>query len=78
MSLKNLIRSPWMFAAVMLFGTNGGRKLIKSASKEVLKVGLVISERVKAIAAEVKEEASELVAEVQSERKAAEKQIQSD
>lgn len=75
MDLKDAIRSPWALAAVLLFGTAGGRKLVKSASKEVIKAGLVVSDKVKEIVAEVREEADDLVAEVQAERKAQGKQI---
>lgn len=74
---KEALKSPWAIAAVLLVGTNGGRKLLKSASKEVIKVGLGVSDKVKEIVAEVKEEADDLVAEVQEERKtqAKDKQI---
>jgi hypothetical protein len=75
MDWKDALKSPWMIAAVLLFGTNGGRKLLKSASKEVIRTGLVVSDKVKEMVAEVKEEADDLVAEVQAERKSAGKQI---
>lgn len=74
MDWKNALKSPWTIAAVLLLGTNSGRKMLKSASKEVIKVGLTVSDKVKEIVAEVKEEADDLVAEVQEERKT-EKQI---
>ncbi len=75
MDWKEALKSPWAIAALLLFGTNGGRKLLKSASKEVVRAGLVVSDKVKEIVAEVKEEADDLVAEVQAERKSQEKQI---
>ncbi len=75
MDWKDALKSPWTLAAVLLLGTNGGRKLLKTASKEVIRAGLVVSDKVKEIAAEVKEEADDLVAEVQAERKEQGKQI---
>lgn len=75
MDLKEVAKSPWTIAAVLLFGTHGGRKLVRSASKEVIRAGLVVSDKVKEIVAEVKEEADDLVAEVKEERKNAGKQI---
>ncbi len=77
MDWKNALRSPWAIAAVLLFGTEGGRKLLKTAGKEVVKAGLIVNDKVKEIVAEVKEEADDLVAEVQAERKAQTKQIAS-
>lgn len=67
--LKDAFRSPWALVGLLLVGTNGGRKLLKSASKEVVRAGLVVSDKMKEIVAEVKEEADDLVAEVQAERK---------
>ena len=75
MDLKDVVKSPWTLAAVLLLGTNGGRKLIKTASKEVIRAGMVVSEKVKGVVAEVREEADDLVAEVQAERKTAGKPI---
>ncbi len=69
MDWKDALKSPWTLAALLLFGTNGGRKLLKTASKEVIRGGLVVSDKVKELVAEVKEEADDLVAEVQAERK---------
>lgn len=69
MDLKDALKSPWTLAALLLFGTNTGRKMLKTASKEVIRAGLVVSDRVKEVVAEVREEADDLVAEVQAERK---------
>jgi hypothetical protein len=69
MDLKEALKSPWTLAALLLFGTNTGRKVLKTASKEVIRAGLVATDKVKEIVAEVKEEADDLVAEVQAERK---------
>jgi hypothetical protein len=68
MDLKAVIKSPWTLAAILLLGTSGGRKLVKTASKEVIRAGLVASDKIKELVAEVKEEADDLVAEVQAER----------
>lgn len=75
MDLKDALKSPWTILALLLFGTNTGRKMLKTASKEVIRTGLVVSDKVKEIVAEVKEEADDLVAEVQAERKAQGKQL---
>jgi hypothetical protein len=75
MDVKDVIKSPWTLVAVLLFGTAGGRKLVKTATKEVVRAGLTVSDKVKEIVAEVKEETDDLVAEVQAERKAAAKEI---
>lgn len=69
MDLKDALKSPWTLAALLLFGTNTGRRMLKTASKEVIRAGLVVSDKVKEVVAEVKEEADDLVAEVQAERK---------
>lgn len=69
MDLKDALKSPWTIAAVLLLGTNTGRKILKTASKEVIRTGLLVSDKVKEVVAEVKEEADDLVAEVQAERK---------
>lgn len=67
--LKDAVKSPWLLAGFLLFGTQGGRKLVRNATKEAVRAGLVVSDKVKEIVAEVKEEADDLVAEVQAERK---------
>lgn len=69
MDWKDALKSPWALVAVLLLGTQGGRKMLKTASKEVVRAGLVVSDKVKEIVAEVREEADDLVAEVQAERK---------
>jgi len=67
--LLERIGGPWVVAAAVLVATNGGRKLLRSATKEAIRVGLTASDRVKEIVAEVREEAGDLVAEVKAERK---------
>lgn len=75
MDWKDAVKSPWTLAAVLLFGTEFGRKVLKTAGKEVIRAGLLASDKVKEMVAEIKEEADDLVAEVQAERKAQEKHI---
>ncbi|MBX9722292.1 MAG: hypothetical protein K2X81_12905 [Candidatus Obscuribacterales bacterium] len=77
MDWKDALKSPWALAALLLLGTAGGRKMVKSASKEVIRAGLVVSDKVKELVAEVKEETDDLVAEVQAERKSQGKHITS-
>jgi len=67
--LLERIGGPWVVVAAVLVATNGGRKLLRSATKEAIRVGLTASDRVKEIVAEVREEAGDLVAEVKAERK---------
>ncbi len=67
--IKDTVKSPWMVAALLLFGTQSGRKFLRSAGKEAIKVGMGVSDKVKEIVAEVKEEADDLVAEVKAEQK---------
>jgi hypothetical protein len=67
--LKEAVKSPWLLAGFLILGTQGGRKLVRNATKEAVRAGLVVSDKVKEIVAEVKEEADDLVAEVQAERK---------
>ena len=59
----------WGLAAVVLLAMPGGRKFLRSAAKEAIRAGMVVSDRVKDLAAEIREEASDVVAEIQAERK---------
>ncbi len=59
----------WGLLAVVLIALPGGRKFLRTAFKEVIRAGMVVSDRVKDLAAEVREEASDVVAEIQAERK---------
>ncbi len=59
----------WGLIAVVLLAMPGGRKFLRTAAKEVIRAGMVVSDRVKDMAAEIREEASDVVAEIQAERK---------
>lgn len=58
----------WGLLAVAAVALPGGRKLLRSAAKEVIRAGLVVTENVKELAGEIKEEANDVVAEVKAER----------
>lgn len=59
---------PWGLAAAVLILMPGGRKMARTAVKEVIRAGMTVSENVKDLVAEIKEEASDVVAEVKAER----------
>lgn len=59
----------WGIAAVVLLAMPGGRKFLRTAAKEVIRAGMLVSDRVKDLAGEIREEASDVVAEIQAERK---------
>jgi gas vesicle protein len=60
---------PWGIAAVLLFATQRGRKLARTAFKETVKFGMIAGERVKEAYAEIQEEAADAIAEAQAEHK---------
>ena len=60
---------PWGLAALVVLAMPGGRRMVRTIAKEVVKAGMTVGEGVKDIAAEIKEEASDVVAEVKAERK---------
>ena len=66
--LVEKLAGPWGIAALLLVATNGGRKMLRTAAKEVVKVGMVASEKAKEVMAEIQEEASDVIAEAQAER----------
>ena len=66
--LVETLAGPWGLAAVIVLATTGGRKLVRNAAKEVVKVGMVASEKFKEVAAEIQEEASDVIAEAHAER----------
>ena len=72
--LVEALTGPWGVAAVLLIATNGGRKMIRTAAKEVVKVGMVASEKAKEVMAEIQEEASDVIAEAQAERQESHKE----
>ena len=58
----------WGLAAGLWIAMPGGRKMVRSVLKEVVKVGLTASESIKEVVAEIKEEAEDVVAEIKAER----------
>ena len=66
--LLEAVVGPWGIAAALLVATKTGRKLIRGASKEVVKIGIVAGEKAKGAYSEMKEQAAGLVAEAQAER----------
>jgi hypothetical protein len=67
--LWEAVTGRWGIAALVLLAIPDGRKALKSVAKEAVRAGLIVSEGMKDIVAEVKEEASDMVAEVKAERK---------
>ena len=59
----------WGIAALVVVALPAGRKFLRTAAKEVVKVGMTVGEGGKDIVAEIQEEASDVVAEVKAERK---------
>jgi hypothetical protein len=66
--LAETVVGPWGIAAVLLFGTDKGRKVVRAAFKETVKFGIIASERMKETYAEIQEEASDAIAEAQAEQ----------
>ncbi|HEY9681778.1 MAG TPA: DUF5132 domain-containing protein [Oculatellaceae cyanobacterium] len=61
---------PWGIAAIALIGattTDGGRKLLRAAAKNVIKAGIIAKEKGSAAIGEVKEQLADVVAEVKAE-----------
>jgi len=64
---------PWGIAAIALIGattTDGGRKLLRSAAKSVIKAGLIVKEKSSSVLGEIKEQFADVVAEVKAETNA--------
>lgn len=59
----------WGLIAVVLLALPGGRKFLRAATKEAIRASMIVTDRVKDLAAEIREEASDVVAEIQAERK---------
>jgi len=59
----------WGLVAIVLLALPGGRKFVRAATKEAIRAGMLVTDRVKDLAAEIREEASDVVAEIQAERK---------
>lgn len=66
--LVEAVAGPWGIAAILLVGTQRGRKMLRTAFKETVKVGLVAGERLKEAYAEIQEEAADAIAEAHAER----------
>ena len=66
--LAETVMGPWGIAAVLLLGTQRGRKIARSAFKETVKVSMVAGERLKEAYAEIQEEAQDAIAEAHAER----------
>jgi len=62
------LRGPWVILAVLVAATPTGRKYAKLAAREIVRAGIVATEKVKEVAAEIKEEGADIVAELQEER----------
>jgi hypothetical protein len=82
MSILRFLGTPAALAAFLLLGTERGRAITKKAAREVVKGGLVASDKCKELAVkakdkssglvgQVKDSAAELVAEVRAEQKQA-------
>ena len=69
------VAGPWGIAALLILATKGGRKMLRTAVKEVVKVGMVASEKAKEVAAEIQEEASDVIAEANAERNEKQKEV---
>ncbi|HEY9718656.1 MAG TPA: hypothetical protein V6C69_14380 [Trichormus sp.] len=59
---------PLAIAGILLLSTEGGRKVLKSLTKEAAKVGVAVYDKVKELTAEVREEATQLIEEAKAER----------
>ena len=80
-SILKIAGAPVTIAVLLLFGTEGGRKLTKKATKGALKGGMMAADKCKELAGaakesgsnligQVKESASTLINEVKSEQQA--------
>ncbi|MFN8551485.1 MAG: hypothetical protein U0103_08365 [Candidatus Obscuribacterales bacterium] len=59
----------WGLLAVVLLASPAARKGLRSVAKEAVKAGLVVTDGVKDLVAEIKDEANDVVAEAKAERK---------
>jgi hypothetical protein len=60
----------WGMLALIVALTPTGRKITKTAVKELVRVGVTASEKVREITAEIREESSDILAEIKEERAA--------
>ena len=58
----------WGMLALILAATPTGRKIAKTAVKELVRAGVTAGEKVKEITAELREEGSDIIAELREER----------
>ena len=61
---------PWGIALIALIGattTDGGRKLLRSGTKSLIKAGLIVKEKSSSVLGEMKEQFADVVAEVKAE-----------
>ncbi len=70
MSLKNAITSPWALLALLLVGTETGRKMVRKAAVETYKVALVACDESKNLLEEAKAEMNQVIEEAKEERAA--------
>ncbi|HEY9712100.1 MAG TPA: hypothetical protein V6C72_01445 [Chroococcales cyanobacterium] len=66
--LFRVLTGPIGVIGVLLVGTPGGRKLLKRASKEAIRAGVLVSEKAKELSQEIKDETAGLISEVKEER----------
>ena len=71
MSLKDALTSPWALLAVLLVGTEAGRKMVRKAAVETYKVALIACDESKSLLDEAKTEMEQLAEEARQERAAA-------
>jgi hypothetical protein len=65
--LFGAVTGRWGILAIALVAFPGGRKFIRSATKEIIRTGVIVTDKVKDLASEIKEEASDVIAEVRAE-----------
>ncbi len=64
---------PWGIAAIALIGattTDGGRKFLRAAAKNLIKAGLIVKDKSSTVIGELKEQVADVVAEVKAEASA--------
>jgi len=59
---------PLALAGILLLSTDGGRKVLKSLTRQAARVGVAVYDKVKELTAEVREEATQLIEEAKAER----------
>jgi hypothetical protein len=62
---------PWGIALALLLGatmTEGGRKALRNATKQVIKAGYQLSDKSSSVIGELKEKTNDMIAEVRAEQ----------